>query len=184
VPTLPSAGLTDGGGRDDLDNIQTICDNQLIALPNPKSVPAEQDTATNWIHHYRDNRVPELEKDGKAFTKNAQFRETRSLWYSMASIKGEGKDPGLINFIKCMRDTPDTPGDRIDGVIVRFAGYKENDVVPAWNYQMTLIFDLHQVKDGVISFGTPGTRLRDDPADTGLPCPPDTSCQGSGFPPP
>lgn len=182
VPTRSPDGIHH---KDDLSNMYTICDNRLVQLPDPSTVPARADTASNWIRNFQQNRVSSLEADGKKVTGNNTYLETRSLWYSMDSIAGDGHlEVGLIAFARCMNQAQVNP---VDGIVVRFACFVPGDNAGQTGkypyYQLTLIFDLHQQNDPPetgISFGSGQSTLPSGvPTDTGLPCPPDVGC-GTG----
>jgi hypothetical protein len=176
--------------KDDTSNCYTICDGRLIRLPDPKMVPSKADTASNWIRNYQQNRIPQLEADGRRVANNTNYQETRSLWYSMDSIAGDGhEEVGLTSYARCMSITPDDPNNPVDGVILRFSCFVMDDDINSSGkypyYRLTVIFDLHQKNDPPetgISFGSGQSTLSTTvPTDTGLPCPPDVGCGGGSL---
>jgi hypothetical protein len=175
VPTRPVAGWVTG--VDDPDQYYYLYEDQLHHLPTPGTVDIDKDHVTSWISHYRNDRVNALQADG-----GNGFTETCSLWYSMVSIKGGPGENGLIKFIACMKAYKPNP---VIGLSVQLAAFTHDDPPKFPFYQLSLIFDLVQEHDtkgsNLLAFGSGSLPLRDNPADTGIPCPPATNCPGSGF---
>jgi hypothetical protein len=166
-------------------------DGQLTHLPIPGTVPVEQDIVTSWVRHYRKNRMNVLEQDGKASTNNPNFQETRSHWYNLDNIAGNGAtDIGLISYVTCARQQAVNP---ITELYIQWAAFlateKEPDKFP--KYQLSIIFYLRQQldpppnKDNMFPIANPIVfgSIMSEAADTGLPCPPLTYCPGSGISP-
>lgn len=167
---------------DDIENIW-IMDDSRIAHIN------DVDVAEKWIRTYRNTVLIALESDGRLHTGQGNYRDTHSHWYSRKTIAGDSPtDKGLIGFIKCMKgvNQQDNPVVAVDIVFAAFSGLDTPDL-PI--HQLTTIFKLRQLHDGVpidgnidfkntVSFGS----VNEIGTDTGVPCPPAGNCDGSFFP--
>jgi len=173
VPTEPASGPT---GKDDPEQYYHLYKDKIMHLPAPKSVPKDEDYVTIWKEHYKESIVPTLRKDGQTCV-GPKYDETISLWYSMNSIAGGGGDSGLLAYIKCGECFEPNP---IIGLSVEFACFADkSDLTVFPYYQLSLIFDLQQKLDKKgpgLAFGSNALPLRDGPADTGIPCPPESNC--------
>jgi hypothetical protein len=193
VPTINTPNPANPGSsvpQDDVTNIFTICFNKLQRLPNPRTAPRGQDTASNWIRHFQ-NKYPVLNPDGVQKAKNLNFKETRSIWYQIGMFVDNDQRIGLVSFMKCLQKDPDNP---LIGVQAKMACYDHSDNQPNFQieYQLTPVFMLHLKNPsatgdfffGTTAFGFGEENLKgnrpfvDPPADTGLPCPPDDGCPG------
>ena len=140
---------------------------------------------SQWINKYRSQRMPFFSMDGNgyinkgafAFHGMRQFRETESIWYDSAQTKN-GHD-GLLDFIKCA-------DHHVDYITVKFAGYLVK--AKPWSYKLTLIFVLQsntnafyggKSKELFVYYKAASTTQN---SDTGKPCPPPTTCNGSALP--
>jgi hypothetical protein len=195
VPTTANAS----GAQDDVQSMYYALINGVgQLLNNPTTVSDKRmDTASNWVRHYQRDLMPRLIADGQPG--NAHFVETKSMWYPWWVFFGNPTipDPGLYGYMQCMHDNPPDVPHMVDGVNIRFACYLVSDT--NLSYQLTLVFDLHQVEDGnltgsdagpapcdqqelvtggVPAQGVPGVtrQMIGVPTDTGFPCPPDTGC--------
>jgi hypothetical protein len=172
---------------DDLSSIFTIINGQLKHLADPSTVSRDKDQASRWVSNFQKNRIPKLEPDGANHIHDTGYRESRSLWYGMGALNGDSTigEPGIIRYARCMNKTPDEPGNPVDGIVVRFAAFTDDEffdeIYPP--YQLTVIFVLHQKNDPPevgITLGSGTDHLTAIPTDTGLPCPPDNGCTGGG----
>jgi hypothetical protein len=178
--------------QDDLSNCYTISQDQLVRLPDPGSVPPAANTAANWVKHFQ-NRIPDLNKHGVAATGNANFNETKSLWYDIKLFTDSPERQGLVRYINSQLSDPNP----IVAVDAQLACFTAGDEFP--RHQLTLIFNLRrqtpQSATPAASLSSPaaaqsavaGTAAvaHDDGTDMGLPCPPDDSCLpggGAGLP--
>ncbi|HXB91471.1 MAG TPA: hypothetical protein VNU72_04245, partial [Puia sp.] len=169
----------------------TIIGDKLIRLPQPGSVAPAANTAANWIKHYQD-KIPALNQHGSQTTGNAGYKETKSLWYAMNLFTGSGGRPGLVSYINSQQKDPNP----IVSVDAQLACYTGNDDFP--QHQLTLVFNLRRKNSQPPAAATQAAgaaspaaahaavattnvaHAMDDPTDMGMPCPPDTVCNGGG----
>ena len=191
VPTFDDPNAIQSGKDDDHQfwHLGSGSIGKLTPLPRPGTVSQQEDIVTRWISHYQQNRMYHLEQDGKTATGSQDFRETRSHWYSMKTIAGDGaKDKGLLFYINCARQPGDNP---VIELYIQWAAFLATEQAPDKypKYQLSIIFYLRQQKDpppnkhnmfpvvNPIVFGS----LISASADTGLPCPPLNYCPPGGF---
>jgi hypothetical protein len=201
VPTIINSNYAKGG---DDDPSQCWWLYNKIQYNFPKRDPAhpENDGANRWISNYRAYKVggPKgLRADGRKNSGNKKFEETNSIWYDMAYIKGQKLSDGTIDcgMIGYINDRLNSTTDQIDSLNVRFGGYDMSENSDSFPYYQLLVqFDFYkQGTDKVFTFGSSNGeeffrkkgldikkfRLAGGTTDTGLPCPPADSCNGTGF---
>ena len=133
--------------QDDITNCLIIVNNQYQKLLTPSTNPNNPDTASDWIRYFQQSRIPDLENDGMPFTNNPYFKETRSTWYSLKTIKDPDGKPDLITFINCLMGG--SGYNPLVSVIARFACYVPDDKPFSLLPVDALVFDLHQKNDGM-----------------------------------
>lgn len=193
---VPTYTVTNPDGsviqQDDTDQCYIIFNNMPINLR--RAVNPIADTPANWIGHFR-KKLDVLNLDGIRSTNNPLFLETKSIWYSMSSlVSPDPNNIGLLAFIQQLQQN-----GAVKKITAKFACYIENDTFD--ERKLTVVYELTSVEKGLVSnwfFGTPaaspsfgGSNAKakllspgDPDADTGLPCPPEANCGGSGFPNP
>ena len=169
VPTIGSD--TQIGGTDDSAQFSYIDANGNI-VKDPKRT-----TVKPWVDHYRNHRVAELKTEGSGKVTN--FDESLTLWYSRGSIRAPvgTSEKGLLDLIECL-DKTTNPVVKMQIEFVAFLlGNDEPDPdFRRYRYQLSLIFDLIQKDDKVVSFGSIGDLHHLAQTDTGVPCPPLGGC--------
>lgn len=96
VPTFPRAhGQNRNYHKDDTTNCVIIRGNSFEKIP-PNYVRMWMQKADNQV-------LQPMDREGKNATQNPEYKETRSLWYSITYIKPQGEPfrNGLIDIINC-----------------------------------------------------------------------------------
>jgi hypothetical protein len=183
VPTKMNKAYGDIGGDDDLNQCRWLYDQKAYAIPG--------DVAKRWVFNYRGNKrcgMNGLDAHGPA--QSFLFADTNSIWYKMATLAGTTvgtPDCGMITYIQ-----NGINDGSITGMQIAFGAYDttESGIFPV--YQLLAQFDLlsgskiHYLGSATTLSLTrrrhrTGELLFDGTADTGLPCPPATPCNGSGL---
>jgi hypothetical protein len=181
VPTKENPlSATKCGGDDDFSQCWLL--NKKI--PNGQYHFLDPSIPKRWIANYRAQKLPTLNAHGPS---TGQFKDTKSLWYSWLSIAGGEpsghKDCGIYGYVR----------DRIKSITsmnIAFGAYDGSEKPPfkQYYYQLLAQFDF-TINEKTVSFGSSDgsvffnkyklKRLSGSTTDTGLPCPPADSCNGS-----